>query len=43
MVAPFAQPIAPKEGEDGTLQTGARFGVPSNTDVLCDNVSELLR
>lgn len=36
MVAPFVQPVpAPS--------TGARFGVPSSTDVLCDNVSELLR
>jgi hypothetical protein len=36
MVAPFVQPVpAPS--------TGARFGVPSSTDVLCDNASELLR
>lgn len=45
MVAPFVQPTPPKKAADGTDEpsTGARFGVPSNTDVLCDNVSELLR
>ncbi len=45
MVAPFVQASPPEEGQDGTAEasTSARFGVPSNTDVLCDNVSELLR
>lgn len=45
MVAPFVQAVPAAEGQDGTAEpsTSARFGVPSNTDVLCDNVSELLR
>jgi hypothetical protein len=43
MVAPFVQAV--RAAGDGTAgpSTSARFGVPSNTDVLCDNVSELLR
>lgn len=45
MVAPFVQPVPPKTAADGSLEpsTGARFGVPGSTDVLCDNASELLR
>jgi hypothetical protein len=45
MVAPFVQPVPPKQAADGSLEpsTGARFGVPGSTDVLCDNASELLR
>lgn len=45
MVAPFVQPVPPQTTADGSVtpSTGARFGVPSNSDVLCDNVSELVR
>jgi hypothetical protein len=45
MVAPFVQPLPPTQSAAGVLEpaTGARFGVPSNVDALCNNASELLR